>query len=109
LEADGTTNLSEALDLARERLSHAERRRYVVILTDGYPDSTEAAVESAQSLRDSGVEIVAIGTGAADLAYLRRLASTEQGSIFARGGELVGAFGHIARMIAQGGRSLRML
>ncbi len=109
LEADGTTNLSDALGLAREYLAVRDRRRYIVILTDGYPDSTEAAVEEAKKSKDQGIEIVAIGTGAADASYLRRLASTEEGSIFARNGELVGTFGHIARMIATGGRSLRKL
>ena len=47
--------------------------------------------------------------GDADRDYLRRLASTEQGSIFAHAGELVQAFGHIARVIAEGGRALRKL
>ncbi len=47
--------------------------------------------------------------GDADLGYLRRLASTEEGSIFARQGELVGTFGHIAKVIAEGGRALRKL
>ena len=47
--------------------------------------------------------------GDADRDYLRRLSSTEEGSIFARQGELVGTFGHIARVIAEGGRTLRKL
>ena len=34
---------------------------------------------------------------------------TESGSIFARHGELVTTFGHIARVIAEGGRGLRAL
>ena len=59
--------------------------------------------------RQQGIEIVAIGTGDADRDYLRRLASSEQASIFARSGELVQTFGHIARVIAEGGRGLRVL
>ena len=47
--------------------------------------------------------------GDADRDYLRRLASTEEGSIFAHAGELVQTFGHIARVIAEGGRTLRKL
>ena len=109
LEADGTTDLGGAIELARHRLNRLDRLRYMVILTDGYPDAPEATVLEAVRARGDGIEIVAIGTGAADLAYLQRLASTEAGSIFAPGRELVGAFGHIARMIAQGGRSLRKL
>jgi hypothetical protein len=54
-------------------------------------------------------EIVAIGIGDADLEYHRRLASTEQGTIFAHAGELVQTFGHIARVLAEGGRGLQKL
>jgi molecular chaperone DnaK (HSP70) len=109
LEADGSTNLTEALELARERMAETDRTRYVVILTDGYPDAPESAVEQAQAARGAGIEIVAIGMGDADRDYLRRLASTEEGSIFAHAGELVQTFGHIARVISEGGRTLRKL
>jgi molecular chaperone DnaK (HSP70) len=109
LEPESTTNLSDALELALSRLTATERTRYIVILTDGYPDAPESAIEQADRAKADGIEIVAIGMGDADLAYLRRLASTEAGSIFARQGELVQTFGHIARMIAQGGRALRKL
>ncbi len=107
LEADSTTNLGDALELARNKLNRLDRTRYIVLLTDGYPDAAEAAVEQAAKARGEGIEIVAIGTGDANLDYLCRIASTEEGSIFARQGELVGTFGHIARMIAEGGRALR--
>ena len=109
LNADGTTDLTDAIALARSHLLEVDRIRYIVILTDGYPDAPESAVEQAEAARRDGVEIVAIGTGDADLEYLRRLSSTEQGSIFARRGELVQAFGHIARVIAEGGRALRVM
>jgi molecular chaperone DnaK len=110
LEPEGSTNLTDALELARDRLVNVVgRARYVVILTDGYPDAPESAVEQAAAARALGIEIVAIGTGAADVEYLRRLSSTEAGTIFARGGDLVRTFGHIARVIAEGGRALRTL
>jgi molecular chaperone DnaK len=109
LEAEGSTNLTDALEMARGQLVSAERRRYIIILTDGYPDAAESAVEQALAARQSGIEIVAIGTGDADRDYLRRLASSDQASIFARSGELVQTFGHIARVIAEGGRALRVM
>ena len=107
LEADGTTNLTEALELANERLLNLPHTRYLVILTDGYPDAPESAVEQAVAARHQGIEIVAIGIGAADVDYLRRLSSTEAGTLFASQGELATTFGHIARVIAEGGRALR--
>jgi molecular chaperone DnaK (HSP70) len=109
LEAQGSTNLTDALEMARGQLVSGDRKRYVVILTDGYPDAPESALEQALAARQQGIEIVAIGTGDADRDYLRRLASSEQASIFARSGELVQTFGHIARVIAEGGRGLRVL
>lgn len=109
LEPDGSTNLTEALELARKKLWAADRTRYIVILTDGYPDAPESAVEQATRARGDGIEIVAIGMGDADRDYLRRLASTEEGSIFAHAGELVKTFGHIARVITGGGGALRKL
>jgi len=109
LEAQGSTNLTDALEMARGQLIANDRKRYIVILTDGYPDAPESAIEQALAAREQGIEIVAIGTGDADRDYLRRLASSEQASIFAKSGELVGTFGHIARAIAEGGRALRVL
>jgi molecular chaperone DnaK (HSP70) len=109
LEAEGSTNLTDALEMARGQLAGDDRRRYFVILTDGYPDAAESAVEQAVAARRAGIEIVAIGTGDADREYLRRLASSDQASIFARSGELVQTFGHIARVIAEGGRALRVI
>jgi molecular chaperone DnaK (HSP70) len=109
LEAEGSTNLSDALEMARGQLAATDRKRYIVLLTDGYPDAGESAIEQAMAARGQGIEIVAIGTGDADREYLRRLASSDQGAIFARGGELVQTFGHIARVIAEGGRALRVV
>ncbi len=108
LEAMGSTNLTDALELARGELAAGDVARYIVVLTDGYPDAAESAVEQAQHARKQGIEIVTIGMGDADRDYLRRLASSDQASIFARKGELVGAFGHIAQVISEGGRGLRV-
>jgi uncharacterized protein YegL len=95
--------------MARGQLVADDRHRYIVILTDGYPDAPESAVEQAGAARRAGIDIIAIGTGDADREYLRRLASSDQASLFARSGELVQTFGHIARVIAEGGRALRVL
>jgi molecular chaperone DnaK len=109
IEAEGSTNLTDALEMARGQLVSEDRKRYIVLLTDGYPDAPESAIEQAMAARRQGIEIVAIGTGDADRDYLCRLASSEQASIFARSGELVSTFGHIARVIAEGGRGLRVM
>ncbi|WP_337174748.1 Hsp70 family protein [Paludisphaera sp.] len=109
LEAEGSTALADALEMARGALVADDARRYIVLLTDGFPDAAEAAVEQAEAAKRQGIEVVAIGMGAADSEYLARLASGEAASIFVHGGELVQTFGHIARVIAEGGRSMRII
>ncbi|MHC5539585.1 Hsp70 family protein [Singulisphaera rosea] len=66
LEPESSTNLTDALALARDRLAMADRTRYIVILTDGYPDAPESAVEQAQLAKQDGIEVVAIGIAEAD-------------------------------------------
>ncbi len=47
LEAEGSTNLTDALEMARGQLVAGDRKRYIVLLTDGYPDAPESAIEQA--------------------------------------------------------------
>ena len=70
-----STNLTDVLEMARGQLVATDWKRYIVILTDGFPDAPESAVEQALAARGQGIEIVAIGTGDADRDYLGRLAS----------------------------------
>ena len=109
LEAEGSTNLTDALEMARGQLVDSDWKRYIVILTDGYPDAPESAVEQALAARGQGIEIVAIGTGAPIAIISAAWPAASTASIFARSGELVQTFGHIARMIAEGGRALRVM
>ena len=80
-----------------------------MILTDGYPDAAESAVEQAELARGEGIEIVAIGIGRRR-PRLPPPAGQHRGRLDLRPqGELVQTFGHIARVIAEGGRALRKL
>lgn len=67
-ERHGTTNLADALILAREKLAEPDRSRYIVFLTDGgdYPSTTEASVREAALCREDGIQIVAIDFDDAD-------------------------------------------
>ena len=47
----------------------------VVIVTDGQPNSTEDALQSAAVLKQKGIEILCIGTDDADKAFLDKLAT----------------------------------
>jgi molecular chaperone DnaK len=75
LRAGGSTNLSAAIKLGREKLSGLSGRRVMVIATDGQPDNVMRSLEEADKAKDEGIEILTIGTDDADVAFLKKLAS----------------------------------
>ena len=124
LSISGTTNMAAAIKTAHEQLSHdrpdpgagstrhegcENALRFVVLLTDGMPNNRRGALNAAQSCHDDGIDIVTIGTSAADRKFLAQLASTDQANIFAQSGQLVEVFGSIAQQITEGGGLLRRL
>lgn len=75
LRASGSTHLVEAINLAAEQFASPCMRGAVVVVTDGMPDHVGAALKAAQKLKDRGVEVITIGTGDADVDFLKKLAS----------------------------------
>lgn len=73
LEPNGRTAMARGLRLACARLRFRRGRRVIALITDGMPDSREAALEAAAAARAQGIELVAVGTGAADEAFLQAL------------------------------------
>ncbi len=94
LRAEGVTNLQRGLDTVLSELRRhatAERSSFAVLLSDGYPTTTQGYVDTRQTpyflrvdreMRDHGVSLSAIGLGDAanyDQAFLRRLADSGNG------------------------------
>lgn len=78
--AGGSTNMADAIHMATDELSHKRGYRAMVIVTDGMPDSEEAALAAAEKAKSSGIDIIAIGTDDGNREFLGRLASrTELG------------------------------
>lgn len=73
LEPNGRTAMARALRLASGRLRFRRGRRVIALITDGMPDSREATLDAAAAVRAAGIELVAVGTGAADEAFLQAL------------------------------------
>jgi molecular chaperone DnaK len=71
----GSTNMTHAITLAAEKLSKAEGKRALVIVTDGMPDNRNAALAAALRATSEGIDIIALGTGDADHEFLKKLAS----------------------------------
>lgn len=67
---DGT-NMGHALYLA----ATCPDITAVVIVTDGYPNSTDDALHYAKELRKRSIDIITIGTEDADHAFLKRIAT----------------------------------
>jgi uncharacterized protein YegL len=78
MDAGGSTNMAEAIAMAHQRLGDSGCKRVMVIATDGRPDRTRLALRAGQTAKDDGIEIITIGTDDADLAFLQRLATSEE-------------------------------
>ncbi|MCQ3804523.1 MAG: VWA domain-containing protein [bacterium] len=92
LETGGSTNMSDALTLARSEFgddrsavrrsgSHdfgLQSHHVAVVVTDGYPDDRTKALKEASTLKEMGVRIITIGTDDADPSFLDEL-STHKG------------------------------
>jgi Mg-chelatase subunit ChlD len=73
----GSTNLAAGLELAASFANLGA----VVVVTDGEPDSPNAALESAARLKQKSVEILCIGTEDADGLFLAKLATRKELSL----------------------------
>ena len=104
LNVEGSTNLASGLTVAWRALAKADGRRVLVVLTDGSPDSRDAALHERKTIvRDEG-EIIARGVKGANKPFLNELATG--GSELLGSGELVSSFRGIAQQLAaSGGRA----
>jgi molecular chaperone DnaK len=81
LEVEGSTNLTDAIRIARELLSSNIGERVIFIVTDGVPDNSNSAINEAQVAAKSGIEIMTLGTDDADLNFLNSIATKKEFSI----------------------------
>lgn len=97
----GYGNTASPFAHAHKLLQEIDGGRFIVLLTDGVWASQDGAVKEAKACRADNIEVIAIGFGGADRAFLRKVATSEKGSFFARAGELVSAFGTIAQELTE--------
>lgn len=72
----GTTNMSDGIrDGATQITSVNDKPRFIVITTDGVPDSFSETLAAAEAAKAQGVKIVAIGFGNANKPFLDKIAS----------------------------------
>ena len=97
----GGGNAASPFAEAHRLLKDVEGPRFIIALTDGVWYCQGGAIAEAKGCHADGIEIIAIGFGSADQGFLDQIANSAEGSIFARAGELVEKFGHIAQELAR--------
>lgn len=74
----GYGNSAHPLDLGyRELQKRPVDVKYMVVLTDGMWGCCDAAISAAQKCHKAGIEVMALGFGTADHAFLKKIASTD--------------------------------
>jgi Mg-chelatase subunit ChlD len=96
----GSTNLAAGLELA----ASFSRLDAVVVVTDGVPNSHREALRAAERLKRCGIEILCIGTGDADTAFLAKLATRADLARHAEPHELRQFIGQASRLLLGTGR-----
>lgn len=92
LEVGGSTNMSEGLDEALATLPADEPNSFILLFTDGQPDSQDEALQSASKARTRDARIMAIATKDADSELLAQLTSDPQRVFPASDGQFGVAF-----------------
>lgn len=96
----GTTNLAAGLNLAGK----FSRLNAVVVVTDGQPDSREAALRAAKSLKQRQIDILCIGTDDADRTFLAQLATRCDLAIHVDPQDLRTSIGQASNLLLGSGR-----
>jgi molecular chaperone DnaK len=104
----GYGNDTHPFDELYDLMNSASGLRYGIVLADGVWSGQDRAVRQAQRCHQAGIEIIAIGFGGADEAFLRRVSSSDENSIFTNMSALTETFSAIAQELTEGGQlSLR--
>ena len=108
LSIQGSTNMADGIKIAHSELKSVDDPRFVILLTDGYPNNANAAKKAAKAVCADGIELITIGTGGADENYLKELACSDENSIFAQAGTVVSAFSKIAQVLTESGGNIQI-
>jgi molecular chaperone DnaK (HSP70) len=101
--ATGYGNATHPFDTIRELLTGDKHRRFSVVLADGVWERQDRAKQRARLCHQDGIEIIAVGFGSTNHAFLRAIASSTEQALFTAIDELSTVFGTIAREITETG------
>jgi len=104
IEASGTTNMADAIQLATKKLKNKAGFRVMVIVTDGMPDDEQKALEAAKQAKSKGIDIITLGTDDADEEFLEKLASRDELNIMVSRDQLEQGIASTVKMLPRYGR-----
>lgn len=106
----GYGNSAQPFDTAYEELQkRAAEIKYIIVLTDGVWSYTQKAISAARRCHGAGIEVMALGFGSADYAFLKQIASTDEFASLTKLSELSGSFSKIAQAISEGSTGLSVI
>lgn len=102
LTPSGSTPMAEGIECGMQLLAQEpEREKFIVLFTDGSPDSAASAVDAAHRAKQSGIHLICVGVPGADRELMGRIAtSTDENYFAAHGAALESRFGDIAEVIS---------
>lgn len=71
----GSTDMASALSAGLTMLKDYDFRRAICLVTDGYPDDEQSALDMANLINRNDIDILTLGTEDADNLFLSKLAS----------------------------------
>lgn len=81
LRATGSTNMTDAFNLAISCFDGVKGEKFICIVTDGEPDNRMTTLQARNRAVNVGVEIMTIGTDDADKDFLDQLATRKELSV----------------------------
>ena len=99
LQADGGTNMADAINLAIETVG-GRGSRAIVLVTDGEPNNREATIDAATRAKRLGIDIITIGVDGGDAEFLRLLATRPDLATYVSTKELRSGITDAARMLS---------
>ena len=83
-------------------------KHFIVLLTDGEFFNANDEINNSTKLKNRGVEIITIGIEGADKNFLKKLATSDEGSMMANINQLQEAFSNIAQAITEGSGKIKL-
>lgn len=81
ISAKGSTNMTEAVQMAKDKLFDKAGEKVICVVTDGMPDDKKTTLAVTTEARIQGIEIMAIGTDDADKVFLDEMVTRKDLSL----------------------------